>query len=178
MPRKTKVLQEAKAKPAKVRLEEHRDTVEELRRKGYSWREVAGFLSEQGIQVDHTRVYRTFGAGGRRTRETRALQLDRAVWLGERKTKRGRFWNVLELELPARFEQPIPVVGYVYASEDLPAPQCPDGSIALRNAQLTLKTGGAYPMAYIEADFEWDKDEWRSLEVYIVPNWESLLAAA
>ena len=57
---KDKVLAAAKAAPQKIQLEEFRDAVETLREKGYTWREIADFLNEQGVQTDHTRVYRTF----------------------------------------------------------------------------------------------------------------------
>ncbi len=52
---------EARSAPPKVRLEEYRDAVEALREKGYTWREVADFLTERGVATDHTRVYRLFG---------------------------------------------------------------------------------------------------------------------
>ena len=55
------ILAAAKAASPKVRLEEHRDAVEVLRDKGFTWRDIADFLNQQGVQTDHTRVYRTFG---------------------------------------------------------------------------------------------------------------------
>ena len=35
----------------------------ELRRKGYSWREIADFLVEKGVKTDHSRVYRVMIEG-------------------------------------------------------------------------------------------------------------------
>jgi len=59
------LLAAAKAAPAKVRLEEYREVVQELRGKGFTWREVADFLTERGVPTDHSWVYRTFGTSGK-----------------------------------------------------------------------------------------------------------------
>lgn len=52
------LLKLAQNQPSKFGLEAHRDTVCELRRKGFSWRAIADFLIEKGVKTDHTRVYR------------------------------------------------------------------------------------------------------------------------
>jgi hypothetical protein len=46
--------------PSKKLLAHHRETVLILRKKGYSWRQVAAFLQEHGVTVDHAALYRHF----------------------------------------------------------------------------------------------------------------------
>ena len=41
-------------------LEPHFDTIQLLRKKGYSWRDVAAFFVERGVSTDHTKVYRQY----------------------------------------------------------------------------------------------------------------------
>ena len=55
---KRDILQDALAAPPKEGLESHRRAIEELRRKNYSWREIAEFLTERGVATDHTKVFR------------------------------------------------------------------------------------------------------------------------
>jgi hypothetical protein len=52
------LLSDAIAAPEKGSLSRHRAAILELRRKNYSWREVADFLVERGVETDHTKVYR------------------------------------------------------------------------------------------------------------------------
>lgn len=52
------LLRDAKALPAKTPLDDHRETILLLRDKGYTWREIADFLTERGIPTDHTKVFR------------------------------------------------------------------------------------------------------------------------
>ena len=52
------VLREAKAAPEAAGLEAHREAVLVLRRKGYSWRDIAAFLKVRGVATDHTKVFR------------------------------------------------------------------------------------------------------------------------
>jgi len=52
------ILKEAKAAPSKATLDSQRESILLLRKKGYSWREVATFLSERGVETDHTAVFR------------------------------------------------------------------------------------------------------------------------
>lgn len=56
----SKILKDAETAPDKRGLEVHREAVLILRQKDYSWREIAGFLTERGVQTDHTKVYRMF----------------------------------------------------------------------------------------------------------------------
>ena len=53
-----KLLAEAEAIPAKVRLAEYWDTVSVLREKDYSWREIADWLSERGVTVHYKQLER------------------------------------------------------------------------------------------------------------------------
>ena len=52
------ILDKALKAPAKSSLEEHLSTIRTLRRKKYSWREVADFLTEHGVPTDHSKVFR------------------------------------------------------------------------------------------------------------------------
>jgi hypothetical protein len=52
------ILKDAYAAPQKITLEQHRDTVRVLREKGYTWREIASFLTARGIPATHTTVLR------------------------------------------------------------------------------------------------------------------------
>jgi hypothetical protein len=63
---KDEILRDALAAQSKGGLEPHRRAILELRRKGYSWREIAQFLTKRGIATDHTKVFRfiTKGKGG------------------------------------------------------------------------------------------------------------------
>ena len=54
------ILRDAQTAPAKGGLEPHREAIQVLRDKGYSWREIAQFLTERGVATDHTAVYRFF----------------------------------------------------------------------------------------------------------------------
>jgi len=52
------ILAKAKAVPERTRLEDHAEAIAALRDKKYTWREIATFLNENGIETDHTKVYR------------------------------------------------------------------------------------------------------------------------
>lgn len=173
---KEQLLRDAQAAPAKPQLADHADAVRELRQKGYSWREVAEFLNERGVQTDHTRVYRTFGETNReREVQSRPVDLLRITFLGQRLTKRKKSWNVVEIDLPSRFNEPITVTGYAWGTE---APTFAVGegdALQAKDAVLVIKSGGAYPMAYIQAQILTEAGEWSAQEVYVVPKWEALL---
>lgn len=52
------ILAQAKsAQPLNV-LSEHREAIQALRDKNYSWREIADFFIERGIDTDHTKLFR------------------------------------------------------------------------------------------------------------------------
>ena len=48
----TDILKAAQGAPAKDSLEAHLETIETLRDKGYTWREIAAFLTERGVPTD------------------------------------------------------------------------------------------------------------------------------
>jgi transposase len=52
------ILDDAKKQPSKIHLEDYREIIEVLRDKGYTWREVATFLNDRDVQVDHTTIYK------------------------------------------------------------------------------------------------------------------------
>ena len=171
-----KILAAAMAAPAKVQLEQHREAVYRLREKGYTWREIADFLTQQGVQTDHTRVYRTFGKAPKQRRtETRDIEILRITYCGERRTKKNNFWNVLEIDVPSKLGQPITLVGYAFGTG---APKLGlDGknSVSFRNASLVSKSGDGYPTALIKAELQTEADEWTCQDIYIVPKWDALL---
>lgn len=174
--RREEILAAAKAAPAKVRLEEHREAVKELRAKGFTWREVADFLTDQGVQTDHTRVYRAFGEQPKKPKsESRPIEIARVTFVGERKTKRGKIWNVMEFELPSKLGCAITVVGYAWGTGAAKYLVGDDESLELRDATLITKSGSSFPMAYIRGEFRAEGDYWSPQEVYILPKWDALL---
>lgn len=52
------LLAKAQAAPPRTKLEDHRETIETLRDKQYTWREIAAFLNENGMETDHSKVFR------------------------------------------------------------------------------------------------------------------------
>ena len=58
MTKSTDILNDAKSAKPRETLETYREAISVLREKGYSWREVADFLREHGVEADHTRLYR------------------------------------------------------------------------------------------------------------------------
>ena len=173
------ILADAKAAPPKVRLEEYREAVEALREKGYSWREVADFLSQRGVVTDHTRVYRYFGEPGKRQRRTEKKPVDiaRMTFLGEKPTrKKNGAWNVMEIELPSKLGGPITVKGFAWGSGSAPLGLEAESSVSFRDAMLVMRTGNrGFPMAYIHAELQTKDGRWTPREIYIVPQWEALL---
>lgn len=55
---RTEILEAALAAPIKDRLSEHKEAIVALREKNYTWREVAQFLQNLGVDTDHSKVYR------------------------------------------------------------------------------------------------------------------------
>lgn len=170
------ILAAAKAAPAKVRLEEYREVVQELRGKGFSWRQVADFLTERGVVTDHTWVYRTFGKSQKRRQvESRPIEISRVTYLGERVTKKGMGWNMLEIELPSTLGGPVPVIGFFAGTGAVALTLGAENTVALRDTSLVIKSGNTFPMAYIKAQLQLNDGEWFSQDVYIAPKWEALL---
>ena len=58
--KRDEIQKDAKSAPDKRGLEAHREAIVLLREKEYTWREIAEFLSERGVQADHTKVFRMF----------------------------------------------------------------------------------------------------------------------
>lgn len=52
------VLEEARQAPARTDLAPYLDAIKTLRQKKWSWREVAEFLRERGVDTDHTKLLR------------------------------------------------------------------------------------------------------------------------
>lgn len=52
------VKEEARRARPRESLRDHRESIEILRRKNYSWREIAQFLAERGVETDHTQIFR------------------------------------------------------------------------------------------------------------------------
>ena len=170
------ILAEAKAAPPKVRLEEYREAVQELREKGFTWREIADFLTQRGVPTDHTRIYRTFGKQSKQRRtESRPVEISRITYLGERMTKKKKTWNLMEIELPSKLDKPITVMGYAWGTGAARFALGDEDTIAFRDATLVTKSGSSFPMAFIKAEFRAEGDYWSVQEVYIVPKWEALL---
>ena len=173
---RAEILAAAQAAESKVRIEEHREAVNVLRDKGYTWREIADFLNKQGVQTDHTRVYRTFGKSPqRRPSESRSIQIKKITYLGERKTKSRNYWNVMELELPSKLGSAITVVGYAKGIGARSFVSEVESVVEFRNATLVVKSGDRFPMAYIKLELKVEGDVWSAQEVYIMPKWEVLL---
>lgn len=52
------ILEDAQLATSKSSIEEHIEAILILRSKKFTWREIADFLVERGVQTDHTQVYR------------------------------------------------------------------------------------------------------------------------
>ena len=170
------ILADAQAAPPKPRLEDFGEAVRELRGKGYTWRDVADFLNERGVQTDHTRVYRTFVRRPvARPAESRPVQVQRVAFRGERATKGGKnSWAVLDIELPSAFEKPLPVVSYSMGAAGA-AGWAEGEAIECRDATLVIKAGTKFPLAFVRAELRSASGDWSAHEIYIVPDWEALL---
>jgi hypothetical protein len=52
------LLKAAQKSPEKPNLENYRESIRLLRKKGYTWREIAKIMNAEGIATDHTKIYR------------------------------------------------------------------------------------------------------------------------
>ena len=52
------MLRDAMQAPNRETLATHKETISTLRQKNYTWREIAEFLSERGMQTDHSKLFR------------------------------------------------------------------------------------------------------------------------
>ena len=58
---------EAQKEPSRRGLDDYRDTIQVLRdEKGFSLREIAAWLQDRGLNVDHNAVWRTYSKGSQR----------------------------------------------------------------------------------------------------------------
>jgi hypothetical protein len=60
MPDPERLFREAEGEPDLRTLSAYVDSIRILRDKGFSYREIADWLSERGIEVDHNSVYRAY----------------------------------------------------------------------------------------------------------------------
>ena len=60
MPNPRDILGDALRLPDKDELSPHLPTICALRDKGYSWRDIADFLRERGVETEHTKVFRLY----------------------------------------------------------------------------------------------------------------------
>lgn len=52
------ILKEVEKLPVKKKLSHHKESILLMRKKGYSFRNIAEFLTSKGIKTDHTRVFK------------------------------------------------------------------------------------------------------------------------
>ena len=52
------LLEKARSAPAKTDLSQHLEAIKTLREKKWSWREIAAFLKDNGVDTDHTKLLR------------------------------------------------------------------------------------------------------------------------
>ena len=169
------MLAEAKAMASKPRIEEYRETVQTLREKGYTWREIADFLNERGISTDHTRIYRTFGKTAKqRRKESREIQISKITYKGVHRSKKKNVWHVMELLIPSKLGESITVVGYAWGKGGTDYELNDDNTMIYRNTTLVIKAGDGFPMSYVKLEFKVTDDQWSEHEVYIMPKWETL----
>ena len=139
------ILADAKVAKPKPRIEAYRETVVTLRDKGYTWREIADFLNERGVSIDHTRIYRNFGKKQKpRQKESREIQISEITFMGVRQSKKNNSWNVMELVLPSKLGKPVIVIGYASGKEGSDYVLKEDDKMTYRNTTLVIKTGGAF----------------------------------
>jgi hypothetical protein len=74
----TDILKAAQTAPPKDSLEAHLTTIETLRDKGYTWREIATFLTEHGVPTDHSKAFRLATKRERLESETAAFSVPTA----------------------------------------------------------------------------------------------------
>ena len=67
----SEILKEAKGFKVKEVLAPHEQTILTLREKSYSWRDIATFLCERGVDTDHSKVFRFIHKTRRRKMEKR-----------------------------------------------------------------------------------------------------------
>lgn len=79
MPSPEELLKEALAAPARTDLAPYVEAIKALRKKKWSWREVADFLKERGVDTDHTKLLRFMQKHEQRWRVPDSRAYERAV---------------------------------------------------------------------------------------------------
>lgn len=100
------ILQDAVRAESHESLAEHRKTIEVLRGKAYSWRDIAQFLAERGVETDHTKVFRFMKQRGQAAMTPKVLSVPSAQKYVEAlesiKDKIGEHqWKMLEYHFNA-----------------------------------------------------------------------------
>lgn len=67
------LLKEAKSIKPKDTLAEHEQTIITLREKNYSWREIAKFFTDRGVETDHSKLFRFMQRNRKSTMSTSEL---------------------------------------------------------------------------------------------------------
>ncbi len=77
------LLSEAQKEPRRRGLQDYRETIRLLKEeKGFSLREIAAWLQQRGLKVDHNAVWRTYSKG---TQEKQPLRRSEQIERYERK---------------------------------------------------------------------------------------------
>ena len=79
MPSPEELLRDALAAPARTDLAPHVDAIRALREKKWSWREIADFLRERGVETDHTKLLRFMQKHERRWRVPDSARYEQAL---------------------------------------------------------------------------------------------------
>lgn len=72
------LLRAAQAAPTKDNLRAHLPTIEALRAKNYTFRDIAAFLTEHGVPADHSKVFRLIAKHEKARAEAEAFQVPAA----------------------------------------------------------------------------------------------------
>jgi hypothetical protein len=90
------VLAEAQQASPRPELGPYVDSIKELRKKKWSWREIADFLKERGVETDHTKLLRFMQKHANRWRVPDAEAYRTALEQLQKKGKlAGPAWNML-----------------------------------------------------------------------------------
>lgn len=79
MPSPEEMLSDALAAPARTDLAPHVESIRALRQKKWSWREVADFLRERGVETDHSKLLRFMQKHEQRWRVPDSASYERAL---------------------------------------------------------------------------------------------------
>ena len=170
------LLKEAQAQPSKQALPQLLPVIETLRDKGYSYREIAEFLHQKGVEVDHTRIYRLINPASKdpSTIQRRPIQVVSARLGGSINTKKQRF-EALNLRLPSQLGEPIPVLGLLWGAA-LDQLQMDGEELVIRRAELHDKTSVqtlSPPVLHLTlVNLQGEEVVHKA---YLLPDWASIL---